>query len=405
MNASTYTPNQLSEALKKWILANDKLISRGKNPIAYSVCGEAGIGKSTVEEETVSGLGRPFKKVSLSQYTEPCELIGYYAKEFLLTKVDKQTWVTENLIPTFIENGYEYTGETRTKPCPPDWVYDLQEGTIICLDDFTRGNQLMCQAVMELVHKREMIGWDLVGKKIQIILNENPQDGEYNVTSQDKAQNTRKGNAIMVWCHKSWAERAERLGRDGRLINFVLWKPEHYENKKQDGISSSGTVTPRQLDMFFDLIETIEGDFENHLDQIAEFGNATVGKDVVNDFTNFVKKKLDKLPTVDDLIRVDSLETAKKKLTTVCGIETQSTGKNAWNHATVAIMSIRFLNYAKFNSQSLTEANIIQYRELALHNSFGNDHKYLMLTNVLADLGDLSSLFFEDSRYNDLVME
>jgi hypothetical protein len=405
MSTPSYTPNQLSKALKNWILANDKLIARGKNPIAYSVCGEAGIGKSTVEEETVLELGRPFKKLSLSQYTEPAELIGYYAKEFLVRKIATETWVTEDLLPIFIEKGYEYTGEVKTKPCPPDWVYSLPYGAILCLDDFTRGNALMCQAVMELIHKREMIGWDLKSKNIQIILNENPQDGEYNVTSQDKAQRSRKGNALMVWCVKSWAERAEKQGRDNRCINFALWKPEHYENRKQDGISSSGEVTPRELDMFFDLLETLEGDFDTNMDKITEYGNATVGKAVLNDFIDFMKNKLDKLPTIEELIKIDSLEVAKKKLTEVCGIETENKGKHKWNHATAAVLSTRMYNYMKFNAKNLTEADCRQYINLALHTSFGNDHKYVMTLNVLSDIGDLSSVFFEDERVHTMVLE
>ena len=32
-----------------------------------------------------------------------------------------------------------------------------------------------------------MIGWDLKKKKIQILLNENPDDGSYNVASNDEA--------------------------------------------------------------------------------------------------------------------------------------------------------------------------------------------------------------------------
>ena len=61
----------------------------------------------------------------------------------------------------------------------------------------------------------------------------------------------------------NWAERAEIVGVDNRLINFVLWMPELFENKKKDGISASGNVSPRMMDKFFSLVSTIN-DFERH---------------------------------------------------------------------------------------------------------------------------------------------
>ncbi len=116
------------------------------------------------------------------------------------------------LLPKAAENGFRYTNKTRTIPCPPDWVTNLQDNGILLLDDYSRSNSLFSQAVMELVNEGTMIGWDLKEKKVQILLSENPDNGEYNVASQDGAQTDRMAKINMVWDAQDWAERAEKVG-------------------------------------------------------------------------------------------------------------------------------------------------------------------------------------------------
>ena len=271
MNYSNYSPNEIKELIKDIINANDILIEKGEIPISLSIEGEPGIGKTTVIRETVNELNRPLYKLNLAQLTEPSELIGYYAKEFKLKKENSEVWVTENMIPEMINSGYTYSSEMRTKPCPPDWVNSLQENSILLLDDYSRSNQLFSQACMELINEQSMIGWNLKDKKIQIILSENPDDGEYNVQSFDAAQTSRMLKARMVWDYKDWAERAEKLKFDQRIINFVLSIPEKFENKKKDGVSNSNVVQPRMLDKFFAIISTIK-DWEKNLSKVIQIG-------------------------------------------------------------------------------------------------------------------------------------
>lgn len=181
--------------------------------------------KTTICREIASDLDRNFFKLNLAQLTEPSELIGFYQKESLLEKeiIDgkkksiESKWVPENLIPKFVDEGFHYTGKTRTIPCPPDWVVNLQENSILCLDDYSRSNTLFSQAVMELVNEGTMIGWDLKSKKVQILLSENPDNGEYNVASQDSAQSDRMIKVNMKWDANDWAARAEKIGVDERL--------------------------------------------------------------------------------------------------------------------------------------------------------------------------------------------
>jgi len=152
--------------------------------------------------------------------------IGYYSKEYKVTKEIavvggdsefQEQWITENMLPKYIDNGYTYSDEVRTKPCPPDWVVNLQDNSILILDDYNRSNSLFSQAVMELINELTMPGWDLKAKKVQILLSENPDSGEYNVASQDSAQSDRMVKVNMKWDAQDWAERAEKIGLDSRL--------------------------------------------------------------------------------------------------------------------------------------------------------------------------------------------
>lgn len=290
---TTYKPSEVYSLLSTLIESNDKIITNGGVPISVSIVGERGIGKTTIPRELIEDLGRTYYKLNLAQLTEPSELVGYYSKEYEVTKGKESVWITENLIPKYIENGFKYEEKVRTRPCPPDWVENLQENGFLILDDYSRSNSLFSQAVMELVNEGTMIGWDLKKKKIQILLTENPDNGEYNVSSQDNAQSDRMIKFTMRWDAQDWAARAEKIGLDERLINFVLWAPELLEHKKAEGISASNNVSPRMMDKFFSLVSTIDN-FDKNLDKIALFGEISVGKDITSQLINFVNKKLDK---------------------------------------------------------------------------------------------------------------
>jgi len=393
---TSYTPSETYNILKSIIESNDKIIASGGIPVSVSVIGERGIGKSTVQKELAADMDRGFMKVSLAQYTQPEELVGYYQKENLVTKGEEKVWIPENLVPQFIVDGFTYTGEGRTKPCPPDWVQGLKENSIIVLDDYSRGNQLFSQAIMELVNSQEMVGWDLKSKKVQILLNENPDSGEYNVNSQDSAQTDRMAKVHMIWDAKDWAARAEKIKLDEKLINFVLWAPELLENKKQDGISASNSVSPRMMDKFFSLVATID-DWEKHLDKISLFGEITVGKEVTSQMINFINKRLDKLPSVEKLIKEYDLTTAKSELTKCCGDYEKD--QVTFKTATSAILTTRMYNYARFHNKDFSKDEIKKYLELTLHSSFTPDQKFMMVKNTVGLSNQFASICGSDPRF------
>ena len=147
---TVYKPTETYNLLKQLIESNDKIIANKGLPVSISVVGVHGIGKTTVIRELANDMGRDFFKLNLSQITEPSELVGFYTKEYQLIKGLETVWCTENMRPEYSKSGYLRTELTRTKPCPPDWVVNLKENGILCLDDFSRGNQLLMQSVMEI---------------------------------------------------------------------------------------------------------------------------------------------------------------------------------------------------------------------------------------------------------------
>ena len=395
MKETTYKPNETYAVLKRVITANDTIMAQGGIPVALSLVGTPGLGKTTICRELAKDLGRGFYKLNLAQLTEPSELVGYYSKEYQVIKGEDVRWVTENLLPRSSEAGYKYANVSRTSPCPPDWVTELKEGSLLLLDDYSRGNSLFSQAVMELINEQTMIGWDLKSKKIQIILTENPDDGEYNVSSMDKAQNDRMMKVHMVWDAQDWAERAEKIGLDERLINFVLWAPELLEQKNDQGISASGNVTPRMMDKFFSLVSTID-DFDKNLDVISLFGNISVGSSITGQLTNFINKRLDKLPSVEKLLKVYDVATAKSQLTSACG-DSEEDSIN-WKGATAAILCTRMFNYARHHGKGMSKDNIKQYLELVLHPSFSVDQKFLMVKQTMSAGNNFAQILAGDPR-------
>ena len=393
-----YKPSEVYNILKDLIESNDKIMAGGGVPIAVSLIGERGIGKTTIPRELAADLGRDLYKLNLAQLTEPSELIGFYSKEYEVKKGDNCQWITENMMTKFADDGFSYTGNTKTKPCPPDWVNNLKPNGFLLLDDYSRGNSLFSQAIMELVNEGTMIGWDLKEKNVQVILSENPDNGEYNVASSDTAQSDRMLKLNMRWDAQDWAERSEKLKLDERLTNFVLWAPELLENKKKDGISASGNVSPRMMDKFFSLVGTIDN-WDKHLDKISLYGDISVGKDVCSQLINFINKRLDKLPSVEKLIKEYDLKTAKAQLTECCG-DSEKDSAN-WKGATAAILTTRLFNYMKYNhaNKEITKDNIKQYLELLLTPAFGVDQKFLMVKQTVGLSNTFASLLAGDVRF------
>lgn len=229
---------------------------------------------------------------------------------------------------------------------------------------------------MELVNEQHIIGWELP-KNVQILMTNNPDNGEYSVQSTDSAQASRYSESIIKWSVDDWALWSEGNNRDSRCINFVLANPELFENKKQDGLSSTGQVAPRMMDKFFDIVSTIDN-FSGEIDYIKKAGEGMVGNLMTNMFIKFVHNKLDLLPTPKKLIEDMEVKAGKSVLTEVCGNYELDPSK--FKNSSASVLAIRLANYAVFNELNKKQAESLG--EYVAHSSFTEDQKFMMVKRL-----------------------
>lgn len=286
--------NELKKILK-YIIANNQMLQReDKNPTAVAVEGIAGIGKTSSIIELSDELNMGFQKVNLSQLEELGDLVGYPIKEYKVSKVLEdgtiiEKWITESLLPTYIRSKYKYSGENKMSYAIPEWVQSLEENTILMFDDFTRADPRFMQAVMEIIDRQEYISWRLP-KNCTIILTSNPDDGNYNVSSLDIAQQTRFVKINMKFDLDSWVEWALKNNIDERCINFMLANSEIVDEK----------LNSRALTTFFNTLASIK-DYSSNLPLIQQLGEATIGIGPTGVFISFINKRLDKLISIKEL--------------------------------------------------------------------------------------------------------
>lgn len=61
----------------KYIISNNQILQvNGQLPIAINLCGEAGIGKTSIVEQIAKEIDGNFVKLNLSQISEPSDLVG-----------------------------------------------------------------------------------------------------------------------------------------------------------------------------------------------------------------------------------------------------------------------------------------------------------------------------------------
>jgi GTPase SAR1 family protein len=363
---TTYRPNETADLLKTLIAANDTIMTKGGVPISVSLVGTPGLGKTTICKELCQDLGRDIYKLNLAQLTEPSELIGYYSKEYETKNgAGDVRWVTENLLPKASEAGYRYTNNTRTVPCPPDWVVNLKQDGILLLDDWNRADIRFIQAVMELIDRQQYISWDLP-KDWHIVLTANPDNGEYLVSSIDNAQKTRFISVHLKYDVDCWAKWAEENQIDGRCINFMLLHPELVTTE----------VNSRSVSMFFNSISSIKS-FDNSLPLIQMIGEGSVGPEFSSMFTMFINNKLDKMISPQNIMEQDE----KYVLNTLKSI----IGKDKEYRADLAsTLSTRIVNYLDIFSKSnpIEKSIISRISSLVNEKIFTNDICYNMVRSI-----------------------
>lgn len=220
---------------------------------------------------------------------------------------------------------------------------------------------------MEVIDKQEYISWKLP-KNWHVILTSNPDNGDYNVTSMDVAQQTRFISVEMKYDVNVWAKWAETAGIDGRCINFMLMHPELVTQR----------VNPRSITTFFNAISSIPK-FEDDLPLIQMIGEGSVGADFSSMFTMFINNKLDKIISPDDILNKDEVY--------VMGALTSAVGKDDDFRADISsVIATRLVNYSLVLAEKGSVGKPIIERLVKLTTecgAFTNDLRYYMVKEIV----------------------
>lgn len=376
---------------------------RGKMPIAVCLEAEAGIGKTSILQQIAAERGMTCTKLSLHTLDEAGDLLGWPQQEYECQVMKRvlgddgkpvgkilpgTVWVNAKQLESKDENTrYKQTGKTRMSYAKPAWVPEYNEnGNLFILDDYGRCNQALQQAIMEFVLTQSYTSWTLP-KKTSIFLTSNPDNGDYNVNTQDLAQKTRYLTYDVDFSVEAWAQWAEKDGIDGRCINFVLSYSDQLFKTDREG---NAICNPRSFVMFADMISGIDDwDKVENLDMIT-----TIAKGCFKDdkgrfstmFLTFLRNKMHQLIQPKEMLTGDWDKTREKLFDTLYDKD------GNYRPDISTMLERRFTNYinAWLDSDAKTPiskvkerlVNIIECSEKYGKKIFGEDSFYRMLKSI-----------------------
>ena len=359
--------DELKGFLSHMIKNNQHIQEQGKVPVTINIVGDAGLGKTSAILQMAKESNMDMVKLNLAQFEELGDLIGFPVKEYQIKNSEGKTlWITEQEIERASSKGYRVVGK-RMSHAAPEWIQGKKEGGFLILDDFTRADHRFMQAVMEICDRQEYASWKLP-KNWHVILTTNPDNGDYNVTSLDVAQQTRFISVELKYDSNVWARWAEDIGIDGRCINFMLMNPELVTQR----------VNPRSITTFFNAISSI-AKFEDELPLIQMIGEGSVGADFSSMFTMFINNKLDKLISPEDILTKDK--------DYVMGALTNAVGKDDNFRADISsVISTRVINYCLTyaTDKSIPDAMVNRLTKLVTDcGAFTDDLRYFMVKEIV----------------------
>lgn len=387
-NMNEMTLSEFTDVFNYLLDNNKELQENGLTPIAIGLEGEAGIGKTSLVQQVAEKRGMTLCKLNLAQLEETGDLVGYPMKEVQIqwkTKdgTTKTRWWPENLLNK-VPQGVTVTSNTRMGYATPAWLprEDNPNGTILCLDDYSRANPLFMQATMELINEGKYISWNLP-KNTTIVLTSNPDDGSYSVSALDNAQKTRYVNFNLKLNVNDWASWAEFNNVDSRCINFELLYGEEIF-KKHNGVQ---TINPRSYTTFCKAISGIKNwDADNSLALILNIAKGCFLSDKDNVvgtlFTTFIAQKLDKLVSPQDMLS-QKWETVEPKIWD-CVYD-----GDRHKPEIASILAIRLLNHIMYYfSQKGSKEDVVQNRLLEFIDNprrlFSDDLMFHIIKTVMA---------------------
>lgn len=356
MAKATVPMKEVKNLINHTIDRNMALEAEGKLSRAISFEGEAGIGKTSIVRQIAKERNMNFVKLNLAMVDEVGDIVGFPLKEYecqvgrqvkqedgsVKIQVMKDTvWLNEKQLEQPVKGmAFRQTGKTRMGYAKPTWVPEYNEnGTIVLLDDYNRANQAIMKAMMDLILEHKFISWSLP-KKTTIVITQNPDNGNYNVDSQDEAQTGRYMDYKSELDVDAWAAWAETSGMDGRCINFVLNYFGELFNSDENG---NHICNPRSFEMFSDMIAGIK-DWETpenleFIQLIAKGCFKDEGGRFNSIFASFIRNKMHLLIQPKEVL-LGKWEDVRKKLE-----ETVYDGNGQFRPDLASLIERRFVSF------------------------------------------------------------
>lgn len=375
---------------------------KGDKPIALGLVGEKGIGKTSILQQIAEERGMDFVKVNVAQFDEVGDITGFPIKEYeaqLFTKKEnedgtsswvpgKTVWGTEQTFSTY-KGKFRYTGKNRMTYAKPAWVPEESKsgnGTLLVLDDYSRATPVFLNAMMDLIKDQEYMSWKLP-KNTQICLTTNPDNGAYNVSTQDAAQSGRYVDFNIEFDLNDWGQWAEKKGLDSRCISFALSYGDELFSINNEGNS---IADPRSFVMFANMVSGVKDwDDENSQTFIENIAKGCF-KDGDNKFgkmfRTFINNKIHLLISPKQML-TGSWETVKPKLE-----EAVYDNNKEYRPDIASLLARRFSYYVNAWLDSKEETPIAKVKERILDFIRYNDK------------GPYPCLFTEDMFYHMITI-
>lgn len=242
---------QLEKQLTEHILTNIELSKLGLVPSTIEIGGNHGIGKSDIAKNAVKkafGDEGVFIYFSAAQLEDASDWVGLPSNDVVLQKEDDKITIPVHIAEPFIKLGYKYV-DCLTSIKAADWTKRVVPNkTVILIDDYTRANPVIMQALMAFLLDQKLGDW-VCPPGVTIILTTNPPTGsnnsKYQVSNLDDAQKDRTVDYTLDFDMTTWAKWARAKEVNGEklfpevLIDFAVQNDKHFKK-----------ISPRKYTMF-----------------------------------------------------------------------------------------------------------------------------------------------------------
>jgi len=242
---------QLEQQLTEHILTNIELSKLGLVPSTLEIGGNHGIGKSDIAKNAVKkafGDEGVFIYFSAAQLEDASDWVGLPSNDVILERDGDRITIPVHIAEPFIKLDYKYV-DCLTSIKAADWTKRVKPNkTVILIDDYTRANPIIMQALMAFLLDQKLGDW-ICPPGVTIILTTNPPTGsnnsKYQVSNLDDAQKDRTVDYTLDFDMTTWAKWARSKEVNGEklfpevLIDFAVQNEKHFKK-----------VSPRKYTMF-----------------------------------------------------------------------------------------------------------------------------------------------------------